>query len=283
MNISAVAKIHICHSTRSNELGIIFRHARDPTRPISSHSNCERSRYCTLSESLARLSVLAWLFTFCFGKWGGWLQNPASLMTHLWHMITHKPPELSLIVRGLHSSAWRRADRLAHLGELGISAVVGVGGWRPTSSRKTKKQTCFFPLGGGVKAGFWGEAEILWLVGGPHTFSVTMVTALSRCRFRAPSQGPALDWMVVRLRDARWRTEAAHTGGRTWHEGGSPGQQEVFCCVRRVCTCATATCFMQLVTRWSTRIFFSLAQRISITHFSSWSYFKYPVFRLCLY
>lgn len=242
MNISAVAKIHICHSTRSNELGIIFRHARDPTRPISSHSNCERSRYCTLSESLARLSVLAWLFTFCFGKWGGWLQNPASLMTHLWHMITHKPPELSLIVRGLHSSAWRRADRLAHLGELGISAVVGVGrgcgGVETNKQQKNKETNLFFSTrrrseSGVLRRGWnsltcWWSAHLLSYHGN-SSFPLQISSAI-------PGAGAWLNGCQVARRaltygsGAHWRTHL--TRGR---ESGATGG--ILLCETRVYLC----------------------------------------------
>lgn len=169
-------------------------------------------------------------------------------MTHLWHMITHKPPELSLIVKGLHSSAWQKADRLARLGESGGVAAVGFGGRGGVETnnkqKKTKQQTCFFPLGGGVEAGFRGEAAILWLVGGPHTFSVTMVTALPRADFQRHPRGRRLiEWLsgcetCADVWQRRTLTDTLHT------EAGSPGQQEAFCCMRHVCTCATAACFM---------------------------------------
>lgn len=151
-------------------------------------------------------------------------------MTHLWHMITPKP----WIILDCERFTFRR---MAESRSTGPPGGVGGGGggwgvWRPIRSRKTKKQTCFFPLGRGVEAGFRGEAEILWLVGGPHTFSVAMVTALPHCEIRAPSQGPAPDWMVVRLRDARWRTAAAYTGGHASH--GVLGNRK-YSVVRGIC------------------------------------------------
>lgn len=118
--------------------------------------------------------------------------------------------------------------------------VGGVGEERQTSkqekNKKTKQQKLVVFFHSARERGFRGEAAFLWLVGGPHTFSVTMVTALPRADFELHPRGRRLiEWLSGcetrgDVREPRTLTDTLHT------EAGSPGRQKGFCCMRHAHT-----------------------------------------------
>lgn len=123
-----------------------------------------------------------------------------------------------------------------------------------------------------------GEAAVLWLVGGPHTFSVTMVTALpAQIWSSIPGAGARLNGCQVARHAVTYRRRARD--GRAAHGGGeSRATWRVLldeACAHLYVQQRLALCTGSL--GGLDKFFFLLWLERNINDFSSCSSFKGPV------